>query len=183
MTYKSKSLSLSLSLSLFVWLRIIKYIYQQVFKTDNNFRLKTNACLARNIKKSFFIIGQVHRECTICRKDAKVDITSKITPTFTQSHPSASDISFLFMFPISCFHMVIQDKFSSVSLPLSLSLFSPSLSLYIYIYIKVGDRSQGQPEGTLFNSYCTNVEGRVQLLSLNYIYIIIIMSCRQHRYP
>ena len=32
---------------------------------------------------------------------------------------------------------------------------------------KVGDRSLGWPEGSLFNSYCTDVLGRVQLLSLD----------------
>ena len=57
--------------------------------------------------------------------------------------------------------------YPSISLPLSLSL---SLYIYIYIYIyihKVGDYSWGQPEGSLFNSYCTEVLGRARLLSLD----------------
>ena len=43
-----------------------------------------------------------------------------------------------------------------------------NLYKYIYIYIyKVGNRSQGKPEGFLFNSYYTEVLGRIQLLSLD----------------
>ena len=37
----------------------------------------------------------------------------------------------------------------------------------IYEVSKVGDRSQGRPEGSLFNSYYTEVWGRVLLLSLD----------------
>ena len=33
--------------------------------------------------------------------------------------------------------------------------------------IKVGDRSQGHPEGSFFNSYYTEVQGRALLLSLD----------------
>ena len=36
--------------------------------------------------------------------------------------------------------------------------------IYIYIYSKVGDRSRGRREGSLFNSYCTEVQGRALLL-------------------
>ena len=40
--------------------------------------------------------------------------------------------------------------------------------VYIYIYIyKVGDRSQGRPEGSLFNSYYPEMLGRALLLSFD----------------
>ena len=40
--------------------------------------------------------------------------------------------------------------------------------VYTYIKSKVGDRSRGWPEGSLFNSYYTEMSGRTLLLSLDF---------------
>ena len=44
---------------------------------------------------------------------------------------------------------------------------SSVLYIYIYIYIKVDDHSQGQPKGSIFISYLTEVLERALLLSLD----------------
>ena len=76
-------------------------------------------------------------------------------------------ISFCFIFLSKLRRIVLAEK---ISLVLEISVFMMVLIyIYIYIYIisKVGDRSRGRPEGSLFNSYDTEVYGRVLLLSLD----------------
>ena len=45
-----------------------------------------------------------------------------------------------------------------------------------YVVSKVGDHSRGQPEGFLFNSYYTDVLGRVLLLSVDCSTLLVIRT-------